>query len=602
MIQFSFALKLLFFSAQLWGQQQLNLGFEKTSVEGIQRPWGWEAEYFLNHQWQMDSLERKEGKYSLKMWSEELKSKENLNFSIEAYELRQKEVTVEGWIKTKEVSDSAYLLLGYTVGSQMTSYREYESRSKIINGSQDWTLVKVVCELPDSADYLYVEVAHFGSGESWFDGFQLEVNGKVQEAVEVAVPFDKKSKSWLEKKAYPLKSVKAEDSFDDLAVLGKMTQDAEIIALGEATHGTSEFFSLKHRVLKEAVEKWDVRLFAIEDHQLIVQGVNRYVLGGDMAAKSTMSWMFTCWKNQEVLGMIEWVRAYNDEHTDDPVQFMGFDMQYPVVSVDSLDHFVQKHLPEEQETLGELMQEVRETISWELMNQDSMIKKRMKPCRKLFEIVSSKEDSLLSIASSAEDSMEVCWGVQYARLLLQFAESMYRGYDALYRDEAMAENVLWLKKHFSQGKKMVIWAHDVHISLGQYSNNEHNYYYGRSMGSFLRKAVGDKYKSYGIWTYEGDYRAQLSYFDQTLMNCPMHDAPKGSWEEVLHQISCQQKAPGLIVDLTGSREVDGLCRPIPVRFANHVNIEYGYWTRYVIPYQFDGVLFWDKTSSAKSFN
>ncbi|HEV7782056.1 MAG TPA: hypothetical protein VGO58_12370, partial [Chitinophagaceae bacterium] len=62
-----------------------------------------------------------------------------------------------------------------------------------------------------------------------------------------------------------------------------------------------------------------------------------------------------------------------------------------------------------------------------------------------------------------------------------------------------------------------------------------------------------------------------------------------------------KKTPGLLLDLRKARSLEWLTKLIPVRFANHVNIEYGYATRHSVPYQFDGIFFIDKTSSAKSY-
>jgi hypothetical protein len=70
----------------------------------------------------------------------------------------------------------------------------------------------------------------------------------------------------------------------------------------------------------------------------------------------------------------------------------------------------------------------------------------------------------------------------------------------------------------------------------------------------------------------------------------------------LHQISINKKFPGLFLNLQDAKKLDWFLRPIPMRFANHVNIEYGYWTRYSIPNQFDGIIFIDKTSAADSYS
>ncbi|MCB0541804.1 MAG: hypothetical protein KDE33_30155, partial [Bacteroidetes bacterium] len=69
----------------------------------------------------------------------------------------------------------------------------------------------------------------------------------------------------------------------------------------------------------------------------------------------------------------------------------------------------------------------------------------------------------------------------------------------------------------------------------------------------------------------------------------------------MHTIALKSEAPMLFLDLSESRSLSWLNQPTPVRFANHVNIEYGFWTRYSVPYQFDGLFFVDQTTSALSY-
>ena len=64
--------------------------------------------------------------------------------------------------------------------------------------------------------------------------------------------------------AHPFKTVHAESGLDDLAFLDQMIGDARIVALGEASHGTAEFFQMKHRMLEYLVKKKGFTVFALE--------------------------------------------------------------------------------------------------------------------------------------------------------------------------------------------------------------------------------------------------------------------------------------------------------------------------------------------------
>jgi erythromycin esterase len=380
-----------------------------------------------------------------------------------------------------------------------------------------------------------------------------------------------------------------------------MIQKARIIAMGESTHGTSEFFRLKHRILEHCVREHGVRLFAIEDHQLVVRRVNNYVLGGKGDARSCMYGMLGVWQTEEVRDLIQWMRYYNDLHPDDKVQFVGFDIQNHSIPIDSLYSFVERKSPE-------LLKEVKmhlDDLQHNGMNSysvpDSVKLGWYTKSLSVLELISTESVEWFTGAKNYEDSLDIIWGVQYANLVKQFAENAWRGHSSLYRDVAMAENVSWYLDVLEPGSKMVVWAHDVHISRGESLVVDENIYGGRSMGAHLSKKYGENYAAFGLFTFQGEYSCYVSYSNFTVTDCPLYIAPRGTLDEALHQVASGEDALGLFLNLKKARSNTWLTKPTPVRFANHVNIEYGYWTKYSIPYQFDGIFFIDKTTSARSY-
>ena len=71
-------------------------------------------------------------------------------------------------------------------------------------------------------------------------------------------------RAWIRNHAIALTTVEAGNGFADLQPLRQIVGDARIVALGEATHGTREFFQLKHRLLEFLVSEMDFNIFAIE--------------------------------------------------------------------------------------------------------------------------------------------------------------------------------------------------------------------------------------------------------------------------------------------------------------------------------------------------
>jgi erythromycin esterase-like protein len=107
---------------------------------------------------------------------------------------------------------------------------------------------------------------------------------------------------------FPLLSVDAENGFEDLRRLQPILQDRRIIALGEASHGTSEFFRMKHRMLEFLVCEMGYQHFGMETSPEAGQVINDYITGGAGDPKKVLYWP---WATVEVMEMLDWMRRFN---------------------------------------------------------------------------------------------------------------------------------------------------------------------------------------------------------------------------------------------------------------------------------------------------
>src|SRR2546421_5235103 len=120
--------------------------------------------------------------------------------------------------------------------------------------------------------------------------------------------------SWFKSAAIPLDSTSPESGWDDLRRMESTIGNARIVAMGEATHGTHEFFQLKHRMLEFLVERMGFTVFGIEANWPESLAVNDYVLNGNGdPAKALAGLYFWTWNTEEVLDMIRWMRRYNQD-------------------------------------------------------------------------------------------------------------------------------------------------------------------------------------------------------------------------------------------------------------------------------------------------
>jgi len=146
--------------------------------------------------------------------------------------------------------------------------------------------------------------------------------------------------------AIRLDTVEAGHGFADMQPLKKVVGNARIVALGEATHGTREFFQLKHRMLEFLATEMGFTIFSIEANMPEACRLNDYVLYGRGNPRELLRGMyFWTWDTEEVLDMILWMREFNQSGKG-RVEFTGFDMQTPDVALAIVDGFVAKNDPQ----------------------------------------------------------------------------------------------------------------------------------------------------------------------------------------------------------------------------------------------------------------
>ena len=150
---------------------------------------------------------------------------------------------------------------------------------------------------------------------------------------------------WLREHAVPLQTVEAGHGFTDLQPLGLMVGNARIVELGEATHGTREFFQLKHRLVEFLASQKGFTIFSIEANMPEAYRLNDFVLNGVGDPKQLLKGLyFWTWNTEEVLDMILWMRDYNKSGKG-RIEFTGFDMQTPTVSIDIVRKFAMSNDP-----------------------------------------------------------------------------------------------------------------------------------------------------------------------------------------------------------------------------------------------------------------
>jgi erythromycin esterase-like protein len=129
--------------------------------------------------------------------------------------------------------------------------------------------------------------------------------------------------SALQEHTIALKTAQAGSGFEDLRPLKPILEGKRIVALGEATHGTREFFQMKHRMLEFLVKEMGYENFGMETSAEVGLALNDYISGGSGNSRDVLYWP---WATTEVMDMLDWMRAYNaDPLTARKIAFYGID-------------------------------------------------------------------------------------------------------------------------------------------------------------------------------------------------------------------------------------------------------------------------------------
>lgn len=297
----------------------------------------------------------------------------------------------------------------------------------------------------------------------------------------------------------PLQTAEAGNPYPDLEAFGKAVGDARIVALGEATHGTREIFQMKHRLLEYLVKEKGFTVFSIEANWPESEAADRYIKTGEGDPKAALAAMyFWTWQTEEVLAMLEWMRAYNQAPGSHPIlSFTSFDMQSYPVARDRVIEYVQRFSPDDVAQVKSAYSALFTLPAYSSSNPG--FAEAAKQAESVVELLRSRRVALIK-ASSTEAFRNA---VQMAAVAAQAARMRTDGAGASYRDQMMAKNLEWLAREAYPKEKIVVWAHNGHISKGTNMGF-------RPMGEWLRESGAYSVFTLGFAVHTGTVRAVTS--------------------------------------------------------------------------------------------
>ena len=359
--------------------------------------------------------------------------------------------------------------------------------------------------------------------------------------------------------------------YDDLL---NFCGDARVVLLGEASHGTHEFYRERAQITKRLIREKGFTAIAVEADWPDAYRVNRYVQGQNVDADAVEAlggfrrfpaWM---WRNADVLDFIGWLRSHNDSLAPGSVKtgFYGLDLYSLHTSIEAVLNYLDKVDPAGAqraryryacfEHFGEDPQSYGYAASFGLSRtcESEVIGQLVELQRRAAEY--ARRDGRVA----AEDFF---YAEQNARLVKnaeQYYRTMFRGRVSSWnlRDQHMAETLGALTEHLAaqyrgqpnHDTKVVVWAHNSHLGDARATQM------GRAgewnLGQLVRQKYGRESVLVGFSTYSGTVTAASNWGDPAERK-RVRPAMPGSYEELFHDVAI----PAFALTLPPDRHVAG---------------------------------------------
>lgn len=384
--------------------------------------------------------------------------------------------------------------------------------------------------------------------------------------------------------------------------------DARVVLIGEATHGTSEFYRMRDRISRQLIEKKGFRFVAIEGDWPDAARVDHYVRHLEYPPSEWTAfarfpvWM---WRNREVRAFVDWLRARNAALKPAArAAFHGLDLYSLYDSIRAVLKYLDQVDPQTARVARERYGCLTPWQSDPATYGHAALTGAYPTCESDVTVVLT--DLLQKRRAYAErDGERFMDAVQNARLIAnaeRYYRIMYYGSRASWnlRDSHMFETLKTLLAFYGPKSKAIVWAHNSHIgdaaATEMFSRGEHN------LGHLCRKEFGNSAYLIGFGTHGGTVAA-ASDWDGPMEIKTILPAVSTSYEKLCHEAG----VPSFFLDLRRSPRqlADGLRKP---RLERAIGVIYrpetelaSHYFQAVLPEQFDEYVWFDRTNAVTPF-
>jgi protein-L-isoaspartate(D-aspartate) O-methyltransferase len=395
----------------------------------------------------------------------------------------------------------------------------------------------------------------------------------------------------------------------DDAELGSLLEridDARVVLLGEATHGTSEFYRMRARITQELILRRGFTAVAVEADWPDASMADRYVRDLPVRPRRWQpfarfpEWM---WRNRETQALLEWLRAFNHE-TPDParkVSFSGLDLYSLYTSAYEVVRYLDRVDPV---AAGAARERYGALTPWQAdptAYGRAVLTGRMKTCED--QVVGMLRDLLARrLEYSRQDGDDFLDASRNAAVVAgaeRYYRTMYYGATASWnlRDQHMFETLEALLAHRGPDARIVVWEHNSHVgdaaATEMATRGEHN------VGHLCRTRFEAGVYIVGFGTDHGTVAAARDW-DEPMERMRIRPSHAESYERLFHDA----EVPAALLhlrdpardELRAELMAPRLERAIGVVYRPDTELESHYFQA-VLPAQFDEYIWFDETES-----
>lgn len=349
--------------------------------------------------------------------------------------------------------------------------------------------------------------------------------------------------SYFNSKAIPL-STSAE-----LNAMIDESGNRRLVLLGEATHGTREFYHWRAEITKRLIAEKDFNFIAVEGDWAAIYRLNKYVKGLENSMSSALEvlqsfhrWPQWMWANTNILELAEWLKQHNDALPfEKKVGFYGMDVYGHWDAMDDLLAYSRENLAEMHPEIENLLNcfAGRRKDEWQYARAVADGKPSCETeLSQVTEILSSHKEKIDSAMEKAH------FRAKQNALVIQNAENFYRlavqnsldSWNA--RVDHMWTTVNKLLNFYGEDSKGIVWAHNSHV--GDSRATSMRFFEQYNIGQLSRENLSEENVFIaGFGTFRGKVNAG-SEWDARMKVMKIPKAQKGSLDYLLNEVSHPQ--------------------------------------------------------------